>query len=50
MTHSCRYFVFPLSLALLLSACGGEPAGDEGGMGGVVSLDGSSTVYPIAKP
>jgi len=42
-----------MALALLLSACSGNGSGgsvgSEGGLGGVVSLDGSSTVFPISE-
>jgi phosphate transport system substrate-binding protein len=40
------------ALALLLSACGGEADGDEGGssdVSGSVTVDGSSTVYPMSS-
>jgi phosphate transport system substrate-binding protein len=54
-----RKLLIPLLSSLVLTACGGgdAPAGDDaaeanatgGGLTGVVSLDGSSTVYPISE-
>ena len=53
MTSYCRACYFRTSLALtlavLLGGCGGEPDDGEAGMRGKVSLDGSSTVYPISE-
>lgn len=63
MTDLSRSALVPLALSLFLSACGGDspPAseaasassaatgGAESGLAGVVSLDGSSTVYPISE-
>ncbi len=61
MAHSSRSSLTPIVLSLLLVACGGEtppaeststaaaPAAEGGSLAGVVSLDGSSTVYPISE-
>lgn len=41
-----------LSCLVALAACSGEPAADAGGaagLGGTVSIDGSSTVYPVTE-
>lgn len=49
MTHP-SFYIRGISclLVLLLAACSGEPA-EEGALAGAVSLDGSSTVYPISE-
>lgn len=37
-------------LVLLVAGCGGgERSGDEAGLGGMVAIDGSSTVFPISE-
>ena len=38
-----------ISLALLLSACGGQTASETDGLSGSVTADGSSTVAPLAE-
>lgn len=56
MLHTPRKLLILLSTTTLLTACGGgeTPAANngaaaDGGVTGVVSLDGSSTVYPISE-
>ncbi len=61
MAHTPRKLLILLSTTALLTACGGgetppanteaaaTPAAAESGLTGVVSLDGSSTVYPISE-
>lgn len=55
MAQMSRLSLIPLLTSLLLAACGGSetPTTDEAatgeGLTGVVSLDGSSTVYPISE-
>ena len=38
-----------VAVLLLLTACGGDRGGEEGGLSGTVESDGSSTVFPVAE-
>jgi phosphate transport system substrate-binding protein len=50
VTRSIRRAVAPgiAALALVLTACGGSSEGSEGGTEGTVTVDGSSTVFPMS--
>jgi len=48
MRHHANQFVALLAVALIAVGCGGEP-GESGGLSGTVSIDGSSTVFPISE-
>ena len=47
-TLRTRWLAIPL-LAAAAAGCGGGEAGTEGGLTGMVTLDGSSTVFPISE-
>jgi phosphate transport system substrate-binding protein len=42
-------YVSPVVCLILAAACGGGQRAGEGGAGGSIKIDGSSTVYPIAE-
>jgi phosphate transport system substrate-binding protein len=48
-TTRVTLFALTLPLAATLMACGGGQSSGAGGSGGIITVDGSSTVYPITE-